>query len=75
MIVVDRFEGGYAVLETGNGTVTVLRSSLPEGVREGDVLTERDGRFTIDTSTTEQRRSSHARRLRRLTDKDKRGKQ
>lgn len=74
MIVVDRFESGYAVLETGNGTAIVLRSSLPEGVREGDVLTERDGRFTIDTNTTVQRRSSHARRLRRLTEKDKRGK-
>ena len=42
MTVLDRFEGGYAVLETENGTVTVLRSSLPEEVREGDVLTERD---------------------------------
>ena len=70
MTVLDRFEGGYAVLETENGTVTVLRSSLPEDVREGDVLTERDGHFAVDTSTTEQRRSSHARRLRRLTGKD-----
>ena len=75
MTVLDRFEGGYAVLETENGTVTVLRSSLPEEVREGDVLTERNRHFAVDTSTTEQRRSSHARRLRRLTGKDKRGKQ
>ena len=75
MTVLDRFEGGYAVLETENGTVTVLRSSLPEEVREGDVLTERDGHVAVDTSTTEQRRSSNARRLGRLTGKDKRGKQ
>ncbi|MBR1431586.1 DUF3006 domain-containing protein [Ruminococcus sp.] len=75
MTVLDRFEGGYAVLETENGTVIVLRSSLPEEVREGDVLTERNGHFAVDTSTTSQRRSSHARRLRRLTGKDKRGKQ
>ena len=37
-LVIDRFEGDVAVLETPDGMVDVLRSFLPAGAREGDAL-------------------------------------
>lgn len=39
MIVVDRIEGDVAVLEIAGARVDVPVSVLPEGTREGDVLT------------------------------------
>jgi hypothetical protein len=36
--VIDRFEGKLAVLMVGEKPVNVLRSALPEGVKEGDWL-------------------------------------
>lgn len=43
MLVVDRFEGEWAVLEWEGRTFTVPRGLLPEGVREGDCL-----RWTVE---------------------------
>ena len=39
MIVVDRIEGDYAVVELGGRRVDVPLAELPAGVREGDQLT------------------------------------
>ncbi|MDI6825070.1 MAG: DUF3006 domain-containing protein [Bacillota bacterium] len=38
MLIVDRFEGEWAVLEWEGRTFPVPRNLLPEGVREGDCL-------------------------------------
>ena len=38
MLVIDRFEGEWAVLEMGRRTFNFPRSLLPAGAREGDVL-------------------------------------
>lgn len=38
MIVIDRFEGGLAVLEIGDWRVVIPRSALPGDCKEGDVL-------------------------------------
>ncbi len=38
MIVIDRFEGGYAVCEAGGETFDVPRGVLPEGAVEGSAL-------------------------------------
>ena len=58
-MVIDRFEGRYAVCELPSGTtVDVLRELLPEDAREGDVVVAwADGRLTIDVRATESRKS------------------
>lgn len=74
MIIIDRFEGNLAVLETDDGMKNIERSLLPENAAEGDVLIL-DGSWTVDTSATEQRRERTRKRLKRLLNKtDKRGK-
>ena len=74
MIIIDRFEGNLAVLETDDGMKNIERSLLPENAAEGDVLVY-DGSWTVDTAATEQRRKRTRKRLKRLLNKtDKRGK-
>ena len=38
MLIIDRFDGDYAVVETGKGLVNIPRSDIPDKAREGDVL-------------------------------------
>ena len=38
MLIIDRFENEYAVLETDNGFVNIPRADLPNTAREGDIL-------------------------------------
>ena len=38
MMIIDRFEGDFAVVETDNGMVNIPLSELPDGAKEGDVL-------------------------------------
>ncbi|MDK2882022.1 MAG: hypothetical protein PWP58_358 [Bacillota bacterium] len=50
MLIVDRLEGEWAVIEWEEGTFNFPRKLLPAGVREGDVLTmtlERDEELTV----------------------------
>lgn len=75
MTVIDRFEGEYAVIETENGMTAVERSRIPADAREGDVLRYENGSFVTDRETSAERRRAMGRKLRRLTHKDKRGKQ
>ena len=56
MIIVDRFEGNIAVLETDNGMVEVEKSLLADDICEGDVLELIDGRYVKDLNATEERR-------------------
>ena len=38
MLIIDRFEGNFAVVETDSGMINVPRFDLPDGAKEGDVL-------------------------------------
>ena len=51
MLIIDRFEGDFAVIETDNGMLNVSRSELPTGAKEGDVL-----RLVIDADGTDSRK-------------------
>ena len=53
MLVIDRFEGEWAVLEYDGTVFNVPRSLLPTGAREGDVI---DLVARVDESATEKRR-------------------
>lgn len=56
-LIVDRFEGDYAVCERADRTmVDIPRTELPSQARVGDVL-QRDGaEWVVDTSATAARR-------------------
>lgn len=64
MIVIDRFEGEIAVLETDAGFCRVARCKLPPQAREGDLLRIQDGRYLVDEEGTKAR----AARIKKLMD-------
>jgi len=39
MLIIDRFEGDFALIETSNGMVNISKNELPANAKEGDVLT------------------------------------
>lgn len=69
MTVIDRFENNVAVLETDGGMIEVDRSQIPENAREGDVLTENNGVWTVDIPATEKRRADMREIMKRLMKK------
>ena len=66
MIILDRFEGGKALIETDGEISAVSRSLVPEDAREGDMLVFLNGRYAIDRKTTQQRREEISSRLKRI---------
>ncbi len=68
-MILDRFEGDYAVLEITDETGAAVYKNLPadwlpEDAAEGDVLVKADGRYAIDSHETEKRRAAAAEKLR-----------
>ncbi len=64
-LIIDRFEGDIAVCETDDLKHTeIQRNLLPEGVREGDAVEERNGEYIFLRDETESRRK----RLKNLFD-------
>ncbi|MCL1788789.1 MAG: DUF3006 domain-containing protein [Oscillospiraceae bacterium] len=68
MIVIERFEGGIAVLEeVSNGKITEIdRSLLPENAGEGDVVNFQNGSYIINKEKTAERRRSIIARMRKM---------
>ncbi|MDE5834353.1 MAG: DUF3006 domain-containing protein [Ruminococcus sp.] len=69
MTVIDRFENNIAVLESDGVIIETDRSLLPENAREGDVVVETDGQWTVDVSATEERRTQIRELMKRLMKK------
>ena len=62
-LAIDRFEEQWAILEDDEGRLTrVERSRLPDGARQGDVLSAEGDAYTVDAEETAARRA----RIRRL---------
>ena len=54
--IIDRFEGGFAVVETDGGFVNIPREKLPAGAGEGSVLEiGPDGGASLDKKVTADR--------------------
>lgn len=66
MIIIDRFEGEFAVLETDSGTENISRSIIPDNASEGDVLRFESGAYFIDSAATEERREMMIEKLNKL---------
>lgn len=55
MLIVDRVEGGLAVVETDDGHVDVPVSEISGHVRDGVVLVQEDGTYLVDEDATRER--------------------
>ncbi|MBO4493248.1 MAG: DUF3006 domain-containing protein [Ruminococcus sp.] len=71
MTVIDRFEGGYAVLASENGSINITREQLPPEAAEGDVLIFKNDSYLINKEATSRKRRQTRARLRRLIKEDK----
>lgn len=69
MTIIDRFENNKAVLETDGGMIEIERSQLPENAREGDIVTENNGVWSVDIPATEKRRAEMRELMKRLMKK------
>ena len=69
MTIIDRFENNKAVIETDGGMIEIERSQLPENAREGDVIIENNGAWSVDVPETEKRRSDMRELMKRLMKK------
>ncbi len=66
MFIIDRFEGDWAIIETENRqTFNMPRSSLPPGLKEGDVI---NIQMDIDLDATKERAGKSKRMLENLFD-------
>lgn len=64
-LIVDRFEGDFVVCEKEDGTMVDLeRDTLPEEVKEGDILLVEGGNITVDEEATLERKE----RIKKLMD-------
>ena len=66
MIIIDRFEMRFAILETDDGMVSVPREQLPPEAKEGDILITNTLASEIDTSATKTRREKMIARTKKL---------
>lgn len=57
MIIIDRFEGEFAVCESDGGMIDIKRSLLPDDAREGSVITQKNGKYVIDADAENARKS------------------
>lgn len=55
MIIVDRFEGNYAVIEIDGKIFNVEKSKVSKEVKEGDILKLVDEMYYKDKKATENR--------------------
>ncbi len=69
-MIIDRFEGEYAVVETDGGTIDIERSKLPVNAAEGDVIEPYGGGYVVNSGKTAERREKAASRFRKLMGKN-----
>lgn len=56
-VIIDRFEGNYAVCEKEDGSmIDIEREKIPSVSKEGDVLLVTDNEATIDKGITKNRK-------------------
>ena len=56
MIIIDRFEGTFAVCECDGKMIDIEKNILPEDACEGDVIFLSDGGYVIDREQTDKRK-------------------
>lgn len=58
MLIIDRFEGDYAVVEDSEkeSNINIRKEFIEDGAREGDVIALFDSFYMIDNAATKKRR-------------------
>ncbi len=64
-MIIDGFEGKYAVIELDNGTFeNIPKTLLPNNAKEGDVLKQNtDGSYKVEQTNTDERKTNIKNRL------------
>lgn len=66
-VTIDRLEGGFAVCEESDGTMSdIPLSDLPSEAAEGSILLESDGAWIVDKKEGAERRERVRRKMDRL---------
>jgi len=66
-IIIDRFEGNYAVCETEEKKfIDIPKFDIPEGAKEGDILTKTDNGYSIEKAETKEKREEIKKRMNSL---------
>lgn len=71
MRIIDRIEGGFAVVEVTEEYIDMPVSELPDNAGEGDVIVLKDGVYVVDKEATKKRKAAMRARLNRLKKKAK----
>lgn len=66
MIVLDRFEGQYAIIEIDGHLITVSRNQIGASAQEGDVLVFISNVYVPDQEATQKRKEALKKRLKKL---------
>lgn len=72
-LIIDRFENGYAICEDDNAAFFGIDiSEVPQGAKEGDVLTIDDvGNLTVNAAETQKRKNRINGKMSNLKNKSK----
>ncbi len=64
MLIIDRFEGDFAICETGAEYIRIPRGLIPPDASEGDVLSDTEsGTYILDKAAANARREAAKRRF------------
>lgn len=66
-LIIDRFEGIYAICELENGAfIDVPKEDIPKEAKEGDILIKTDNGYCVDKTATENKRKEIKERINKL---------
>lgn len=66
-IIIDRFEGEYAVCETEEKKfIDIPKIDIPVGAKEGDILSKSDNGYKIEKDETNEKRQAIKTRMNKL---------
>jgi hypothetical protein len=51
-VIIDRFEGDYAVVEFEGVMKPIMRTDIPDDAREGDLLVLENNQWVVDRENT-----------------------
>lgn len=66
MMIIDRFEGDIAVVETDSGIIDIPMKEFPCDVCEGDIILLTDSGYIVDEQATAERHKLILERFNRL---------
>lgn len=70
MLIIDRFEGDYAVCECETGEfLNIRRNLIAEDAREGDIIVWIEASYLVDSEKTAARKQSIRKKANRLFSK------